>query len=50
MILTETRRDILGELINIGLGHADLVVLNGQTLLYTSLDGIKRSRLVLHWK
>ncbi|MBN1874869.1 MAG: hypothetical protein JXA33_11620 [Anaerolineae bacterium] len=35
---------------NIGLGHADLVVIDGQTFLYTSLDGIKRSRLVLHWK
>jgi len=34
---------------NIGLGHADLVVVNGQTLLYTSLDGIVRSRLALVW-
>lgn len=35
---------------NIGVGHADLVVLNGQTLLYTSLNGITRSRLKLEWK
>jgi hypothetical protein len=35
---------------NIGLGHADLVVLNGQTLLYTSLDGVTRSRLALVWE
>ena len=34
---------------NIGLGHADLIVLGGKTYLYTSLDGIKRSRLVLEW-
>ena len=34
---------------NIGLGHADLVVVNGQTLLYTSLDGVTRSRLALVW-
>jgi hypothetical protein len=35
---------------NIGLGHADLVVLDGQTFLYTSLDGVRRSRLVLAWQ
>jgi hypothetical protein len=35
---------------NIGLGHADLVVIEGQTILYTSLDGITRSRLALVWK
>ncbi|MCS7260024.1 MAG: hypothetical protein NZ765_04485 [Anaerolineae bacterium] len=35
---------------NIGLGHADLVVVEGQTLLYTSLDGVRRSRLRLVWK
>ncbi|MBN1888645.1 MAG: hypothetical protein JW850_11665 [Thermoflexales bacterium] len=35
---------------NIGLGHADLVVLNGQTLVYTSLDGLTRSRLALVWQ
>lgn len=34
---------------NIGLGHADLVVLEGRTYLYTSLDGVTRSRLVLIW-
>lgn len=35
---------------NIGLGHADLVVLEGETYLYTSLDGVKRSRLALVWQ
>jgi hypothetical protein len=35
---------------NIGLGHADLVVFEGQTLLYTSLDKATRSRLALVWK
>jgi hypothetical protein len=35
---------------NVGLGHGDLVVMGGQTFLYTSLDGVKRSRLVLVWK
>ena len=35
---------------NIGLGHADLLVVDGQTRLYTSLDGATRSRLVLRWK
>ncbi len=35
---------------NIGLGHADLVVIHGQTILYTSLDGVTRSRLALVWK
>ena len=34
---------------NIGLGHADLVVLDGRTILYTSLDGVTRSRLALVW-
>jgi hypothetical protein len=34
---------------NIGIGHADLVVSHGRTYLYTSLDGIKRSRLLLVW-
>jgi hypothetical protein len=34
---------------NVGLGHGDLVVFQGQTLLYTSLDGILRSRLRLEW-
>ncbi|MEJ2211110.1 MAG: hypothetical protein P8129_19005 [Anaerolineae bacterium] len=35
---------------NIGLGHADLVVLQGQTILYTALERDKRSRLALVWK
>ncbi|MBN2393927.1 MAG: hypothetical protein JXR84_24550 [Anaerolineae bacterium] len=35
---------------NIGLGHADLVVIEGQTFLYTSLNGYTRSRLALVWK
>jgi len=35
---------------NIGLGHADLLVVDGRTILYTSLDGIRRSRLQLVWK
>ncbi|MCB0123745.1 MAG: hypothetical protein KDE58_15940, partial [Caldilineaceae bacterium] len=35
---------------NIGLGHADLVELEGQIYLYTSLDGETRSRLRLVWK
>ena len=34
---------------NIGLGHADIVVLAGRTYLYTSLDGVTRSRLALVW-
>lgn len=34
---------------NIGLGHADIVVRDGRTYLYTSLDGVTRSRLVLIW-
>ena len=32
---------------NIGVGHADIVVIDGQIYLYTSLDGEIRSRLVL---
>lgn len=35
---------------NIGLGHADIVLHEGQTILYTSLDGLVRSRLLLVWK
>jgi hypothetical protein len=35
---------------NIGLGHADLVINDGRTFLYTSLDGIRRSRLILVWE
>jgi len=34
---------------NVGLGHADLIVIEGQTVLYTSLDGATRSRLLLVW-
>ena len=34
---------------NIGLGHADVVALHGETFLYTSLDGVTRSRLKLMW-
>ena len=34
---------------NIGIGHADTVVNQGRTYLYTSLDGVTRSRLVLVW-
>ncbi|MEM7800505.1 MAG: hypothetical protein AAF633_15020 [Chloroflexota bacterium] len=34
---------------NIGAGHADIVVLEGITYLYTSLDGVTRSRLRLEW-
>ena len=35
---------------NIGLGHADLVVVDGQTVLYTALEPDVRSRLVLAWR
>ncbi|MCX6019519.1 MAG: hypothetical protein NTZ50_13660 [Chloroflexi bacterium] len=35
---------------NIGLGHADLVVMNSITYLYTSLNGWTRGRLELRWK
>lgn len=34
---------------NVGLGHADLLVLDGKTLLFTSLDGVRRARLGLVW-
>ncbi len=34
---------------NVGLGHADIVVIEDETVLFTSLDGEKRSRLVLVW-
>ena len=34
---------------NIGLGHTDVIVIDGKTFLYTSLDGWVRSRLVLIW-
>jgi hypothetical protein len=35
---------------NVGLGHADVVAIQGQTFLYTSLNGYTRSRLALVWK
>ncbi|MEX1019079.1 MAG: hypothetical protein WDZ49_05440, partial [Litorilinea sp.] len=34
---------------NVGVGHADLLVLDGTTYVYTSLDGVIRSRLRLAW-
>lgn len=34
---------------NIGLGHADLVVVDGQTVLFTALEKDIRSRLALVW-
>jgi hypothetical protein len=34
---------------NVGLGHGDLIVLDGRTYLYTSLDGVTRGRMVLRW-
>ena len=35
---------------NVGVGHADVVVIDGETVLFTSLDGAQRSRLVLRWR
>ncbi len=35
---------------NIGLGHTDLLVINGQTFMYTSLEGYIRGRMVLRWR
>ena len=35
---------------NVGLGHADVIVIDGQTVLFTSLDGQTRSRLTLKWR
>lgn len=35
---------------NVGVGHADLLQLDGVTYLYTSLDGERRSRLQLVWR
>ncbi len=35
---------------NIGLGHADLIVIDGQTFLYTSLNGWTRGRMALVWR
>lgn len=34
---------------NVGVGHADVLVIDGETVLFTSLDGTQRSRLVLRW-
>ncbi len=35
---------------NVGVGHADVVIDHGRTILYTSVDGEKRSRFELVWK
>lgn len=35
---------------NVGVGHADLIVIDGATYLYTTLDGVLRSRLRLVWR
>jgi len=35
---------------HIGLGHADLVIFDGQTVLYAALEADVRSRLALVWK
>lgn len=35
---------------NVGVGHADLVIIDGMTVLFTSLDGMTRSRLRLEWR
>jgi hypothetical protein len=35
---------------NVGVGHADVVVSDGKTYLFTSLDGMVRSRLHLVWE
>jgi len=35
---------------NVGVGHADVIVIDGRTTLYTSLDGETRRRLVLQWQ
>jgi hypothetical protein len=35
---------------NVGVGHADVIELAGITYLYTTLDGIWRSRLQLVWR
>ncbi len=34
---------------NVGLGHADITVIDDVTYIYTSLDGVVRSRLRLEW-
>lgn len=35
---------------NVGLGHADMIVLDGMTYLYTATSGSTRGRYVLRWK
>ena len=35
---------------NVGLGHADMLVLDGLTYLYTATSGSARGRYVLKWK
>lgn len=35
---------------NIGIGHADLVVSGEETVLFTSLDGQRRSHMTLAWR
>ena len=35
---------------NVGVGHADVLVADGNTYLYTTLDGNQRSQLRLRWK
>jgi hypothetical protein len=35
---------------NVGIGHADLIVLNGYTYLYTATSASTRGRYVLAWK
>jgi hypothetical protein len=35
---------------NVGVGHADVIIVDGITYLYTSLDGEVRSRLKLVWR
>ena len=40
-------RDVPG---NIGVGHADLVVINGNTYLYTATSNASRGRHILAWK
>ena len=35
---------------NVGVGHADWLVVEGETVLFTSLDGKTRSRFELRWK
>jgi beta-xylosidase len=35
---------------NIGVGHADMVVINGNTYLYTTTSNASRGRYILVWK